>query len=150
GQLQRLVQSGDQIPSGVVGTLFSEPSINESGDVAYSSSFINDGANFGVFLVHNGQVQKVVADGDLIPDQHTFFLQLTLPAMTWLNNNGDILFQAEENPGFSGGCSDGLFLSTKDGFKRVEFGCDQMPAGGRVVPDVPGLGTLNDKDEVAF
>jgi hypothetical protein len=154
GELTKIVEEGDPIPGGEAvfkGCGFSEPSINNKGEIAFAAC-AEDGEGRGhdaVFIVSHGEVRTVAGGDDTTPIGGTFNFNFIPKFPVWVNNNGDVLFQAgamlsliEERVG--------LFLSTKDGIEKIEVDGDPMPDGSIVTPHRFGFGSLNNEGEVAF
>lgn len=154
GQLTKIVALGDPTPVGTFfrGCGFSEPSINNHGDVAFGSCS-DDGNGLsldGIFSYSGGQVHKVVTYGD--PSPLGGFLALNfLPAITpILNDNGDVLFHGGSIIDINIKEKFGLFVSTANGVRKIVVDGDPMPNNTIVFPGSLGIGDLNNKDEVAF
>ena len=154
GHITKIVAEGDPTPVGTIfrGCGLSEPSINNSGEVAFGACNDNGQGLFrdGIFLFSKGVVSKVVTDTDATPLGGEFALNFFPPIDPRLNNNGDVLFRAgvRINPAIKE--KFGLFLSTASGTRKIEVDGDAMPGGGVVKLGTMGLGDLNDNGEVAF
>ncbi len=154
GQLRKLVAEGDLTPAGGIfkGCGFSEPSINDKGEVAFGACADKDliGENDGVYIYSEGQIRKVAIYGD--PSPIGGFLALNfIPAITpILNNNSEVLFHGGViiEPNIPE--KYGLFLATKDGVKKIIVDGDPLTDGNIVFPRSLGIGDLNDKSEVVF
>jgi len=92
GVLTRLVGPGDASPDG--STFFSAdaPTINASGQVAFSGQ---TGNGFGVFIFSGGTISKIAAPGDTLPD-HRIFECTDLPQV---NGLGHVAFTGDLSNG---------------------------------------------------
>ncbi len=88
GVLTRLVGPGDASPNG--STFFSAdaPTINASGQIAFSGQ---TGNGFGVFIFSGGTISKIAAPGDTLPD-HRIFEFADLPQV---NDLGHVAFTGD-------------------------------------------------------
>lgn len=154
GELRKVVAEGDPTPVGTIfkGCGFSEPVINNQGDIAFSACTESQEGRFrdGVFLFSAGEIRKVVTSQDPSPIGGEFALNFIPPPEVRINDSGAVLFQAGViiDPAIPENF--GLFLATSDGFKKIEVDGDPMPGGGVVTPRTLGAGDLNNRGEVAF
>jgi hypothetical protein len=156
GRLSQAVADGNQAPTGQTFGYFgfSEPSINNNGDLGFMACFQDSQGTLtgdGVFVYSAGELRKVAVTGDPSPTGGRFSLDLVPPPPAFVNDNGDVLFfAAAPNPvaplgGF------GMFLANADGItQKVQQGGDTMPNGSVIADNSLGDGTLNNKGHVAF
>ena len=154
GNLTRLVAQGDATPVGTVfgGCPFSEPSINNRGEVAFGACSDLDRQVFrdGVFLYSAGEIRKVVLSHDPSPIGGEFALNFFPAVDGFINDSGDVLFQAGVIIDASIREKFGLFIATHGTFEKVVVDGDGMPGGTTVRPGTLGIGDLNNNAEVAF
>ncbi|HLG16314.1 MAG TPA: choice-of-anchor tandem repeat NxxGxxAF-containing protein [Blastocatellia bacterium] len=154
GEISRIIGEGDATPVGSVfnGCGFSQPSINNSGDVAFSACIQPFGGPIGdgVFVYSGGVILKVLTDGDPFPTGGELVVNFIPPVDTFINDRGDMLFFAGliVSPAIKERY--GLFLSTEEGLKTVVLDGDPMPTGGIVMRETLTYGALNNKRDVAF
>jgi len=87
GALTRIAGPGDPSPDGSTFLFADAPTINASGQIAFSGqTFIG----FGAFLYSNGVLQKVVAPGDRIPPMNS----ITFADLPQVNDAGQVAFGA--------------------------------------------------------
>jgi hypothetical protein len=157
GQLNQAVADGEQAPTGdVFGYFgFSEPSINNNGDLGFTACFQDSQGTFtgdGVFVYSGGKLRKVAVTGDPSPTGGQLSLTFVPPTPAFVNDNGDVLFFAgAANPGAPLGGGTGMFLARADGtIEKVQLGGDEMPNGSRITNNSLGDGTLSNKGDVVF
>ena len=101
GDTIAVVADGDPSPGGGVFALavgaFGAPSLSDKGEVAFGAHVVVPGAEgpllltpFGVFLHSNGQITKLVADGDATPLGGTYLGYKPFV----LGNSGNLLFMS--------------------------------------------------------
>jgi|GEM_PF-2459946 len=156
GQLSKIVADGDQSPAGpLFGSCgYSQPSINDKGEIAFSACFQDDQGNFagnGVFEYSVGAIRKIAVGHDPSPIGGQFALTFGVPLPAYINDNGDVLFAAGQiDPDPTVFERFGLFLATADGIKKIELSKDTMPNGSKAADNSIGLGSLNNKGDVVF
>jgi hypothetical protein len=156
GKLNKVASEGDKGPTGLTmgGCGFSEPSINDEGDLAFSTCLQDTLGNFagdGVFTYSAGALHKIAAQGDRSPLGGTLAMVFGLPVVALTNNKGEVLFLAAQiEQDIAVPERDGLFLATSEGIKKVELSKDIMPNGSPVADNSVGLGSLNNAGQVAF
>jgi hypothetical protein len=92
GVLTRIVGPGDGSPDGSIFFSADAPTINASGQVAFSGQ---TGKGFGVFLFSGGTISKIAAPGDTLPD-HRIFEFTDLPQV---NDLGHVAFTGDLSNG---------------------------------------------------
>jgi hypothetical protein len=153
GEFTQIVKEGDTTPDGAIfkGCGFGQPAINNNGEVAFHAC-AETGAGpvkDGVFVYSNGEMNKVVVNGDPSPFGGPFSLSFFPAQAVQINDNGDVLFIAAVRLNESTQRL-GLFLSTPSGFIRILFDGDRLPTGSIVTPRTFASGDLNDRGEAAF
>jgi hypothetical protein len=122
------------------------------GQVAFTVQ-LQEKADTGIFLWTDGQVSKIVADGDPSPIGGTF-LRLDDPDLIELlrfirprvNNNGSVLFKAKvKSPT---GRRTGLFLASSKAMLKIAATGDEIAPGA--IPKKLGSFAINDLGQVAF
>ena len=154
GQLSKVVADGDRSPRGPIFEPcgFSRPIVSNTGTVAFSGCS-RDGELIrnGVFTFANGNLRQILQGGDPSPLAGVLSLNFAFPLSVSTNDNGDVLFVAGQiDPDITVPETFGLFLATANGIKKVELGKDTMPNGSKAADDSFGLGSLNNKGDVAF
>jgi hypothetical protein len=87
GALTRIAGPGDPSPDGSIFLSTDAPTINASGQIAFSGeTFIG----FGAFLYSNGVLQKVIAPGDRLPQRDS----ITFADLPQVNDAGQVAFGA--------------------------------------------------------
>jgi len=132
GKLQLLVASGTVTSAGVISNL-SNPSLNDSGDCAFTT-------NLGIFLVSHGVVTKIAKRGDVAPSGDRFS-SLSSPS---INANGKVVFLATLSSGNSG-----IYLAANGNISKIVYSGDPAPNGGQWVGFI-NAPALNDTGQVAF
>ncbi len=153
GQITKLVQEGDASPAGTIfkGCGFSAPSINNRGEVAFSAcgetpqGFFRDGA----FVYSGGQMRKVVLSGEPSPVGGEFVINFIPAPPVKINDNGEVLFLADVILN-SLTQKLGLWMATSNGFNKILFDDDPMPASGLVMHKTFANADLNNNGYVAF
>jgi hypothetical protein len=87
GTLTRIAGPGDPSPDGSTFFFVDAPTINATGQVAFSGETLN---GFGVFLYSNGKVATVAKPGDRIPPRNS----LTFADLPQVNDGGEVAFGA--------------------------------------------------------
>jgi len=105
GSLTKIAQTGDPAPGGglfqsfdvsVLPVRSSSLSANDAGQVAFAASVGTAGA--GIFLFSNGEITLLARQGDPAPQGGV----LGFPSAPWLNNSGQVAFQAQFPDGNTG------------------------------------------------
>lgn len=163
GTLVQIVLAGQPTATGnevFLGTfLIPVPSLNESGQVAFTSAIQNSASQifYGIFRSDGiNPIREIVREGNATPSGNGSFSGLTghlgAPiANTPINDNGKVAFLAALS-GTVGGQSDNLGIFLGDGTVRSE-----VVRRGRMAPDGNGLFlnfaetmALNNADQVFF
>jgi hypothetical protein len=92
GVLTRIVGPGDPSPDGSIFFSADAPTINASGQVAFSGQ---TGHGFGVFIFSGGTISKIAVPGDTLPD-HRIFEFTDLPQV---NDLGHVAFTGDLSNG---------------------------------------------------
>jgi hypothetical protein len=92
GVLTRIVGPGDASPDGSIFFSADAPTINASGEIAFSGQ---TGHGFGVFIFSGGTISKIAAPGDTLPD-HRIFEFTDLPQV---NDLGHVAFTGDLSNG---------------------------------------------------
>ncbi len=154
GRLTKIAALGDPTPNGAIfkDGGFSEPSINNNGDVAFGAAATdNQGLGHdGIFLFSGGELRTLVQSGDPSPIGGVLAIGFLPPSYGMLNNKTEALFEAWAFYGSPIPDKLGLFLATRDGVRKIVTESEQMPNDSIVFPRSLGIGDLNDKSEVAF
>lgn len=131
--------------------LFIGANINNQGQVALNMGpAVNNTIVDMILLYSDGQLSKIVADGDPSPTGKVFGnCGFSLPS---INNQGEIAFSAcfqDDQGGFAG---DGVFVSSEGTLRKIAVGLDPSPVGGKfafaLVP--PPRVSMNDNGDVLF
>ncbi len=159
GTLVQIVLGGQPTATGnevFLGTfVIPPPTLNESGQVAFSSAIQNSASQifYGIFRSDGvNPIREIVREGNVTPSGNGSFSALTGPlANIPINDNGKIAFLAALS-GTVGGQSDNLGIFMGDGTVRNE-----IVRRGRMAPDGNGqflnFGesmALNNADQVFF
>jgi hypothetical protein len=158
GQLSQAAVDGEQAPTtqDVFGDFgFSEPSINNNGNIGFTACLQNSQAvpvGDAVFVSSGGELRRVVVTGDPSPLGGQIAITLVPPPPAFVNDNGDVLFDAGQlDPDPTVPERFGMFLAKADGtIQKVQLGRDTMPNGSVIADNSLGDGTLNNKGDVAF
>jgi hypothetical protein len=163
GSLVQIVLAGQQTATGnevFLGTfVIPSPSLNESGQVAFSSAIQNAASQifFGIFRGDGvNPIREIVREGDVTPSGNGSFsniaARLGAPiANTPLNDNGKVAFLAGLS-GTAGGQSDNLGIFMGNGTVRSEVvrkGSLAPDGNGRFLNFFEGM-ALNNADQVFF
>ena len=131
GVIRKVVLSHDPSPIGGEFLLNFFPAVdgllNDNGDVLFQAGVIIDGVlreKFGLFLATPGGFQKVVVDGDQMPDG-TVVSPGTL-GIGDLNNRGEVAFTVA----LSGKSDTGVFVSSGGVVTKIMAEGDPTPIGG--------------------
>jgi hypothetical protein len=154
GQLTRIVAEGDRTPTGSTfkGCGFSEPSINDRGEIAFGACAADDQGLFddGIFLYSGGAISLVAGATDPTPIGGTFNFNSILPLNATINDTGEILFQGGVYFGGVIPGKFGLFLKIQQGFEKIVVDGDRLDDRLTVDSESFTTGDLNDRGEVAF
>lgn len=136
-----------------VGTTFSRSGlvgahINNKGDIIFTGYSTDSEGKEGadVFLYSNGELRSLVGSGTQSPIGGTFYF-LRSGSFPQINAKGEALFSSAVIDSTDFGFTDGLFLITRDGIKKIVVSYEPLSAD--ILAEHP-IGTLNDKGEVAF
>jgi hypothetical protein len=150
--LRRIVASGQPTPIGGTFDRFDVSAqpivapVNSNGQVAFYATILRNKATEGLFIAGGGDIKKVAAVGDSVPDGG-YLSEFAKHPMPALNDSGTVAFGAAITSAHAG---EGIFTS-KDGMvKTVAVAGGDAPGviGGTFVDfDAPAL---NNRDEVVF
>ncbi len=139
--VRAIVLTGQRAPAGGTFTEFSDPSINDHGDLAFGGLTTNPRAHAALYLLSGGRLRMLVASGQPAPTGGMF----TSFNDVVLNSRGTILFLARTTDRVS---SLGLYL-VRDGTVVPIVAAGQPTPVGGVFTDFANP-TINDRDVVAF
>ena len=126
----------------LAGPPFSEPAINEAGDVVFHAFVAGGPSSVGIFRAHDGRIDPVVRAGDPSPCNGLPFFDLVGgPSM---NAAGTVAFAA-----VVAGRGPGIFVVGPGGSRSI-LPCDPGPQGGTTFVAVGLNPTLNEAGMVAF
>jgi hypothetical protein len=132
GSISKLAAPGQPAPGGDIFVSFSDPAINEAGQVVFTAQLAS--GQTGVFLASGGAITKIVASGDQFPDGGVFFGIFGTPS---INNAGDVAFAGTSNGPIA---DSGVFLYSGGKLSVVvqEFGVG--PSGFLLFPTAASVG----------
>ena len=135
----------DQPAPGTGGSFMSfgtPPSINDSGDVAFTGRYGLSGSSTGIFVASGGVITPVALQGDPAPGTGGAF---SLFEGVSINNAGEIAFRGAST------LIDGIFLHSSGGIEPVALQGEQAPgtAGGLFGQFQPGA-LVNNQGDVVF
>jgi hypothetical protein len=135
------------------GTTFSKSGLagahlNNQGDVVFVGYSTDRQGKEGadVFLYANGELRSLVSSGAASPIGGEFSF-VRLGSHPQINASGDVLFVSSVPDSTEFSYTDGLFLITREGIKKIVVSHELLPTG--VAAEHP-VGRLNDKGEIAF
>jgi hypothetical protein len=160
GSIRGAVVPGDPAPGGGTFDYAAIPSINGTGDVAFTGHVTGTACESGapqeifigcfrdlfVWRAGDGRVERLVSLGAGAPGGGVF-LDVLNPVM---GDNGDVLFVGVV--GYAGGAFVGVFTVHDGQVQSVAREGDAMPGGGRFLAAglLPGSADINDRGDVAF
>jgi len=121
------------------------PSINDSGDVAFTGRYGLSVSSTGIFVASGGVIAPVALPGDPAPGTGGAF---SLFEGVSINNAGEIAFRG----GASGlMANDGIFLHLSGGIEPVALQGEQAPGtGGGLLEQFQPRALINDRGDVVF
>lgn len=143
-----VVRSGETAPGtggGVYLYLFSDFSVNPSGDVAFGAHVSGGSAMYGIWVASGGTTTPVAVAGDTAPGTGGgIYTGLSTPAM---NDSGDVVFRASVS---GGSALNGVFLTSDGRTTAVALAGQEAPdtAGGTYA--MLGCSWINAGGDVAF
>jgi hypothetical protein len=140
GAISPLVRAGDPAPGGDTFLQISFPTMNNSGQVAFTA-FLASG-NQGIFLASGGTITKIAVTGDVFPHGGIFDSPFGGPS---LNNAGDVAFVA-----FSNGSvlDEGVTIFSGGTLTTVVPAFVPIPSLGAAV--FPESASINNAGQIAF
>jgi hypothetical protein len=154
GELSKIVYGGDPTPVGTIfrGCGFSEPTINNKGEIAFGSCSDDGQGNFvdGVWGFSNGQLHPILLTGAPSPIGGVLALGFQPSVTAVINERSEVLFEAGVLFDIFTKEKFGLFVTGQDGVKKVVVDGDPLPNDSIVRPGALGIGDLNDLGQVAF
>lgn len=124
GMVRLLVSSGDRVPGPVFASFqaFSNPILNENGDIAFTGEFSN--SDTGAFLFSGGTVQPIAVGSQTAPGTNGG--KFTVAAARSLTNNKIMLVQG----GIEGGSArEGIFLFRDGALQAMLLSGVTIPGG---------------------
>lgn len=139
--LRALVLTGQRAPAGGRFTEFSDPSINNRGDLAFGGLTTDPRTHIALYLLAGGRLRMLAAAGQPAPTGGVFraFNDVVL------NSRGTVLFLGRTTDRVA---SQGLYLA-RDGTIAPIIAAGQPAPTGGVFTDFANP-TINDRDVVAF
>src|SRR5438445_710166 len=139
--IQRVLGTGEPAPGGGTFTEFSDPSLNDAGDLAFAASTTAPGARYAVFLRSGGRIGALAVAGRPAPTGGTF---------TVFN---DVVLSDRDTVVFLGRTTDpvahqGLYLARAGTVVPIIATGQPAPTGGAFTDFANP--TINRKDVVAF
>lgn len=147
GTVSKVAAVGDPTPVGGTFASFTPPALNNAGEVTFGATLADGAVLQGVFLVSQGQIIPVVAEGDLTPAGGRFALAVGVSPPPGLNDRGEIAFSAKVI-GLSPRPASGLFLSSRGLITKLVLDSDPTPLGGTYLGDK--LFRLSNTGELLF
>lgn len=148
GQINKVIVDGTKTPIGGVFVdlaLSSLFTFNNNGEVTLVSAVADGSSDVGVFTIKNDQINKVVANGDMLADGTK--LKITLETVPAINDQGDVLFSAatETEPNKLA-----IYLFSQGQVKKVVGSGDTTVDGEKLDMVLSSGRYLNDKREILF
>lgn len=134
GSISKIIKTGDSFPDGGTFSFATDPSINDSGKVAFGGLSGDSLADSGVFLYSAGTLQVVVPRITLLPDGTSLDAGTSIAA---LNNAGQVAFTAFLSSGL-GTTGAGTFLFSNGTVSEITATGHSSPDG-----DIFGIGELS-------
>jgi hypothetical protein len=148
--LAKIAAAGDPSPAGSTFRDFSDPCINNNGDVVFSAHSATPEPLDGIFKYSNGTLQKLIMDGDPSPIGGVFDFFFDPNQRARNSDSGYVLFQAGVVLSPSVHEKYGLFLMGQTGISKIEVDGDFTPDGKTISNSALGDGNLNNAGQVAF
>ncbi len=143
GQLRQFVAFGGPAPDGGTFANLAYPSLNDTGQVAFSAVVTAPGHS-GIFRASEGSTEAIAQTGDSAPGGGTFnFTSLSFRHRPSLNASGQVAFGGPVSTGFAG-----VFLSTDGVLTSIARPGDPVPGAGTIIN--ADSASLNDAEQVAF
>ncbi|MCI0489970.1 MAG: hypothetical protein L0229_25535 [Blastocatellia bacterium] len=141
---------GDPMPTGGIITpdTFGHGDLNDKGEVAFVAGLTGGASSSGIFLNSNGQISKIMAQGDPTPIGGVFSTQVGLPigfTTPGINDNSAVAFAAQVT---DGNARSAIFLASPKAIIKVAAVGDKLPTGGKI-KEITSF-ALNDLGQVAF
>lgn len=147
GTLEKSVGIGDPTPVGGTFSVLFRPSLNNAGDVVFQATVADGTVAQGIFLVKQGQVSLVVAEGAPTPIGGQFALQ-ALAAPPLVNDRGEVAFNASVMKDGKVSAM-GTFLFSQGQIKKAMVSGDPSPLGGTFLQG-PVVSQLSNTGAVVF
>lgn len=156
GNIQKIVSTGDSFANGYTARQLWLPvgMLNNNGDVAFCAALDNASADSGIFLSSQGQIRKVITQGDASPIGGTFatFLDASLDDMVLsgiqrpeINSSDQVVFKAKAG---ANGKTPGIFMGSPTAIVKVVAVGDILPNGEKI-GEIDTY-SLNEAGQVAF
>ena len=142
GTIAKIAAIGDAALLGATFQAFSPPTLNNSGEVAFGAMVTNSKgeATQAIFLVSQGQLTRIVADGAPAPGGGVFALNVGMFPPLSLNDKGEVAFEANiVGEGVARGefPASAVFLFTGGQLRKLVGQGDPTPLGGTFLGGVP-------------
>ena len=151
GVIQTIIRAGDPAPGG--GTIYGVfgQVINNRGDVAFAGGLAPTAPfnELGVYLHSDGQLTPIATPGDEMPGGGTFLSGSEFTGQIWINNRGDVAFNAKLE-GDDGGLETGLYVWSKGQIDLVAKTGTEVPGAGMIAQLVTFGTVLPEPDEEFF
>ena len=151
GEIQTIIRAGDPAPGG--GTIYGVfgQVINNRGDVAFAGGLaptvpFNE---LGIYLQSHGQLTPIATPGDDMPGGGTFVSGSEFGGQIWINNRGDVAFNAKL-VGEDGNPETGLYVWSKGQIHLVAKTGTEVPGAGTIAQLVTSGAVLPEPDEEFF